>query len=209
MQDPMKVLLIGIAGGSGSGKSTLTANIKAAFGGDVTVIQHDFYYKAHDELTYDERVKLNYDAPDAYDTDLMIRDLKLLKSGREAVIPVYDFAVYNRTDRTRTIAPTRVVLVEGILVLDNRELCDLFDIKVFVDADADVRIIRRIRRDMVERARSFDSIVTQYLGTVKPMHELYVEPSKKNADIIVLRGGDNTVALDLIERKIRDHIEGR
>ena len=205
----MDVLLIGIAGGSGSGKSTLTANIKAAFGDDVTVIQHDFYYKRHDELTYDERVKLNYDAPDAYDTDLMIRDLTQLKNGREAVIPVYDFAVYNRTDRTRTIAPTKVVLVEGILVLDDKELCDLFDIKVFVDADADVRIIRRIRRDMVERARSFDSIVTQYLGTVKPMHELYVEPSKKNADIIVLRGGDNTVALDLIVRKIKDHLEGR
>ena len=205
----MDVLLIGIAGGSGSGKSTLTANIKAAFGDDVTVIQHDFYYKRHDELTYDERVKLNYDAPDAYDTDLMIRDLTQLKNGREAVIPVYDFAVYNRTDRTRTIAPTKVVLVEGILVLDDKELCDLFDIKVFVDADADVRIIRRIRRDMVERARSFDSIVTQYLETVKPMHELYVEPSKKNADIIVLRGGDNTVALDLIVRKIKDHLEGR
>jgi uridine kinase len=139
----------------------------------------------------------------------MIRDLKLLKSGREAVIPVYDFAVYNRTDRTRTIKPTKVVLVEGILVLDNKALCELFDIKVFVDADADVRIIRRIRRDMVERARSFESIVTQYLETVKPMHELYVEPSKKNADFIVLRGGGNTVVLDLINRKIKEHLKGR
>ena len=204
----MNVLLIGIAGGSGSGKSTLTNNIKASFGDDVTVILQDDYYKAHDELTYDERVKLNYDSPDAYDTDLLIRDLTLLKSGREAVAPVYDYAVYNRTDRTRTIRPTKVIVVEGILVLSNRELCDLFDIKVFVDADADVRIIRRIRRDMVKRARTFDSIVTQYLATVKPMHELYVEPSKHNADFIVLRGGDNAVALDLIYHKIKDHIEG-
>ena len=203
----MNVLLIGIAGGTGSGKSTLTENIKAEFGDDVTVILHDDYYKRHDELTYEQRVKLNYDAPEAYDTDLMVRDLALLKSGRPAVIPVYDFAVYNRTDRTLTVQPTKVILVEGILVLHSKELRDLFDIKIFVDADADVRIIRRIRRDMVERARSYDSIVTQYLETVKPMHELYVEPSKKCADFIVLRGGENMVALDLICRKIREHIE--
>ena len=202
----MNVLLIGIAGGTGSGKSTLTENIKAEFGDDVTVILHDDYYKRHDELTYEQRVKLNYDSPDAYDTDLMAHDLSLLKSGKPAVIPVYDYAIYNRTDRTVTVPPTKVILVEGILVLHNQELRDLFDIKVYVDADADVRIIRRIRRDMVERARSYDSIVTQYLETVKPMHELYVEPAKKSADFIVLRGGENTVALDLICRKIRDHI---
>ena len=202
----MNVLLIGIAGGTGSGKSTLTENIKAEFGDDVTVILHDDYYKRHDELTYEQRVKLNYDSPDAYDTDLMAHDLSLLKSGKPAVIPVYDYTIYNRTDRTVTVPPTKVILVEGILVLHNQELRDLFDIKVYVDADADVRIIRRIRRDMVERARSYDSIVTQYLETVKPMHELYVEPSKKSADFIVLRGGENTVALDLICRKIRDHI---
>lgn len=204
----MDVLLIGIAGGSGSGKSTLTANIKEAFGDDVTVLMHDNYYKARDDLTYEERVRLNYDSPDAYDTALLVRDLSLLKAGREAVIPVYDYAVYNRTDRTKILKPTKVVVVEGILVLDDPSLCGLFDIKVFVDADADVRIIRRIRRDMVERARSFDSIVTQYLATVKPMHELYVEPSKKNADFIVLRGGDNAVVLDLLYHKIKDHIEG-
>lgn len=204
----MNVLLIGIAGGTGSGKSTLTENIKEAFGDDVTVLLHDDYYKRHDELTYEERVKLNYDAPDAYDTDLMIRDLSLLKAGREAVIPVYDYTIYNRTDRTVTLQPTKVILVEGILVLSDPALCDLFDIRIFVDADADIRIIRRIRRDMIERARSYDSIVTQYLATVKPMHELYVEPSKKNADFIVLRGGDNAVVLDLIYHKIKDHIEG-
>ena len=204
----MNVLLIGIAGGTGSGKSTLTENIKEAFGDDVTVMLHDDYYKRHDELTYEQRVRLNYDAPDAYDTDLLIRDLSLLKSGREAVIPVYDYADYNRTDRTKTLPPTKVILVEGILVLSDPELCRLFDIKVFVDADADIRIIRRIRRDMVERARSYDSIVTQYLATVKPMHELYVEPSKKNADFIVLQGGENAVVLDLLYHKIKDHIEG-
>ena len=204
----MDVLLIGIAGGSGSGKSTLTDNIKKAFGDDVTVLLHDDYYKRHDELTYDERVKLNYDSPYAYDTDLMIRDLSLLKAGREAVIPVYDYAIYNRTDRTKTIVPTKVIVVEGILVLHTAALCDLFDIKVFVDADADVRIIRRIRRDMVKRARSYDSIVSQYLATVKPMHELYVEPSKKNADFIILRGGDYPVALDLLYHKIKEHMQG-
>lgn len=204
----MNVLLIGIAGGTGSGKSTLTENIKAAFGDDVTVLLHDDYYKRHDELTYDERVKLNYDSPDAYDTDLLVRDLSLLKSGREATVPVYDYTVYNRTDRTVTLRPTKVILVEGILVLSDPRLCELFDIRIFVDADADVRIIRRIRRDMLERARSYDSIVNQYLTTVKPMHELYVEPSKKNADFIVLRGGDNAVVLDLIYNKIKNHIEG-
>ena len=204
----MNVLLIGIAGGTGSGKSTLTENIKAAFGDDVTVLLHDDYYKRHDELTYDERVKLNYDSPDAYDTDLLIRDLSLLKSGREATVPVYDYTVYNRTDRTVTLSPTKVILVEGILVLSDPRLCELFDIRIFVDADADIRIIRRIRRDMLERARSYDSIVNQYLTTVKPMHERYVEPSKKNADFIVLRGGDNAVVLDLIYNKIKNHIEG-
>ena len=204
----MKVLMIGIAGGTGSGKSTLTENIKKAFGNDVTVMLHDDYYKRHDELSFTERVKLNYDAPDAYDTERMISDLSLLKSGKEAVIPVYDFADYNRTNRTLTVRPTKVILVEGILVLNDPRLCEMFDIKIFVDADADVRIIRRIRRDMQERGRSFDSIVTQYLSTVKPMHELYVEPSKNNADLIVLHGGDNAVVLDFLYHKIKDHIKG-
>ena len=138
----------------------------------------------------------------------MIRDLSLLKENKKAVIPVYDYSVHNRSDKTKVILPNKVIIVEGILVLNNKVLCDLFDIKIFVDADADVRIIRRIQRDMVERARSFDSIVSQYLTTVKPMHELYVEPSKKNADIIVLHGGDNSVALDLLHQKISNHIRG-
>ena len=204
----MDNLIIGIAGGTGSGKSTLTENIKQRFGDDVTVLLHDYYYKAHDELTYEERTQLNYDVPSAYDTDLMIRDLGLLKRGETAFAPVYDFAIYNRRPETQEIRPAKVIVVEGILVLEDRQLCDLFDIKVFVDADADVRVIRRIRRDMQKRGRSFDSIVAQYLTTVKPLHELYVEPSKKNADIVILHGGENTVALDLLYQKIANYIGG-
>ena len=204
----MKNLIIGIAGGTGSGKSTLTENIKQRFGDDVTVLLHDYYYKAHDDLSYEERTQLNYDIPSAYDTDLLVRDLELLKRGETAYAPVYDFALYNRRPETQEIRPAKVIVVEGILVLEDTQLCDLFDIKVFVDADADVRVIRRIRRDMKKRGRSFDSIVTQYLTTVKPLHELYVEPSKKNADIVILHGGENTVALDLLYQKIANYIGG-
>ena len=202
----MEHLIIGIAGGTGSGKSTLTEKIKQRFGDNVSVLLHDFYYKAHDELTYEERVKLNYDEPAAYDTDLMIRDLELLRQGKAAFAPVYDFEIFNRRSETQEIRPAQVIVVEGILVLEDRRLCDLFDIKVFVDADADIRVIRRIRRDMKQRGRSFDSIVTQYLTTVKPLHELYVEPSKKNADVVILHGGENTVALDLLYQKIANFI---
>lgn len=195
-------LIIGIAGGTGSGKSTLTENIKRRFGDDVTVVLHDYYYKELVGMTYDERCKVNYDTPSAYDTDLLVRDLALLRQGKKAVAPVYDFTIHNRSSETQEILPTKVIVVEGILVLADERLCDLFDIKVFVEADADIRIIRRINRDMQERARSFDSIVTQYLTTVKPMHEMYVEPSKKNADIVVPNGGRNSVALDLLYHKI-------
>lgn len=202
-----KILLIGIAGGTGSGKSTLTSYIKEMFKGDVTVILHDDYYKSFDEIPFEQRVLLNYDEPDAYDTELMIRDLKALKAGHTVDIPVYDYAAYTRTDTVRTTEPTKVIVVEGLMVMSVKELADLFDVSVFVDADADIRLIRRIKRDMVERGRTFDSVVSQYLTTVKPMHELFVEPSKKNADIVVLRGGENKVALDLLYQKIKNHIE--
>ena len=202
------ILVIGIAGGSGSGKSKLTENIKNRFGDNVTVVLHDFYYKEIFNKTYEERCQINYDEPAAYETDLLLRDLALLRQGRKAVAPVYDFTIHNRSDETQEILPTKVIVVEGILVLSDPQLCDMFDLKVFVDADADIRIIRRIRRDMVERARSFDSIVTQYMTTVKPMHELYVEPSKKNADIVILHGGENTAALDLLYHKIANFISG-
>lgn len=204
----MDVLMIGIAGGSGSGKSTLTKNIKKKFGDKVTVILHDDYYKERHLMTYEERALINYDEPAAYDTDLMVRDLRLLKSGQKATMPVYDYTIHDRSDETREVRPNSVIVVEGILLLADPQLCDLFDIKVFVDTDADIRIIRRIKRDMVKRARSFDSIVSQYLSTVKPMHELYVEPSKKNADIIILSGGQNPTALDLLYHKIANHIKG-
>ena len=204
----MNVLMIGIAGGSGSGKSTLTRMIKERFGDDVTVILHDDYYKAHHNMTYEERALINYDEPEAYDTSLMIEDLRVLKENRAITMPVYDYAIHDRSDTTRTVAPTKVIVVEGILVLSDKTLCDLFDIKVFVDTDADIRIIRRIDRDMRKRARTFESVVTQYRQTVKPMHDLYVEPSKKNADIIVPEGGKNPVVLDILFHKINNHIKG-
>ena len=202
------ILVIGIAGGSGSGKSKLTQNIKERFGEDVTVVLHDFYYKEIFNKTYEERCQINYDEPAAYETDRLVRDLALLKQGKKAVAPIYDFTIHNRSPETQEILPTKVIIVEGILVLSDPRLCQLFDIKVFVETDADIRIIRRIRRDMVERARSFDSIVDQYMTTVKPMHELYVEPSKKNADIVILHGGENSVALDLLYHKIASFISG-
>lgn len=202
----MDILLIGIAGGSGSGKSHLTAKLRERFGEHITVVTYDDYYKAHDELSYEERAALNYDSPDAFDTARMIADLKELKAGRAVTAPVYDYTIHNRSKETRIVRPTRVIIVEGIHVLVNRELCDLFDLRIFVDVDADVRIIRRIRRDMTKRARTLDSIIDQYLATVKPMHDLYVEPSKKNADIIVPFESENPTAVDLISRKIKEYL---
>ncbi len=201
-----KIMMIGIAGGTGSGKTTITERLKQRFGSNVTVINHDNYYKAHDNLSYEERSKLNYDHPDALDTDLMIQHLKELREGKSIVSPIYDFTIHNRSKETKTISPNKVMIVEGILIYTNPELCDLLDIKLFVDADADVRILRRIERDVKERGRSIDSIISQYLTTVKPMHEQFVEPSKKNADIIIPEGGHNLVALDMIMNRIENHL---
>lgn len=200
------IMIIGIAGGTGSGKTTLTNRIKERFGEDVTVVYHDNYYKRHDEMTYEERCLLNYDHPDAFDTDLMIEHIKKLRRGETVQCPVYDFTVHNRSDRFVEIRPTKVILIEGILIFENQELRDLMDIKVFVDTDADVRILRRILRDVKERGRSLDSVVSQYLHTVKPMHEQFVEPSKRSADIIVLEGGQNVVALDILIQRIYAHV---
>lgn len=201
-----EIMIIGIAGGTGSGKTTLTNRIKERFGEDVTVVYHDNYYKRHDEMTYEERCLLNYDHPDAFDTDLMIEHIRKLRQGETVQCPVYDFTVHNRSDRFTEIRPTKVILVEGILIFENQELRDLMDIKVFVDTDADVRILRRILRDVKERGRSLDSVVNQYLSTVKPMHEQFVEPSKRSADIIVLEGGQNVVALDMLIQRIYAHV---
>lgn len=202
-----EVLVIGIAGGSGSGKTTLTNRIVSQFAENVTVITHDNYYKAHDDMTYEERSRLNYDHPNAFDTELMITHLKMLKEGKEIECPTYDYTIHNRSKNTLTIKPGKVVIVEGILIFENKELCNQMDIRIFVDTDNDLRIIRRIRRDVLERARSLDSVISQYLDTVKPMHEMYVEPSKKNASIIVPEGGYNTVAMEMIMNQIRSHLQ--
>ena len=201
------IIVIGIAGGSGSGKTTITEAILDRLGDDITVIKHDSYYKAHHSLPYEERVLLNYDHPESYDTELLIKDLAALKRGEEIQCPVYDFTIHDRSDVTVTIKPSRVIVVEGILIFCDETLRNLMDIKVFVDTDADVRIVRRITRDMNERGRSLESIVTQYLATVKPMHELFVEPSKKYADIIIPEGGENLVALEMLLGRIQMHLE--
>ena len=203
----MDTMIIGIAGGTGSGKTTLTRRLKERFGGHVSVLYHDNYYKQHDDMPFEERCKLNYDHPDAFDTDRMIRDIRPLRWGETIHCPTYDYTAHNRSAETVEVRPTKVILIEGILIFENKELRDLMDIKIFVDTDADVRILRRILRDVKERGRSLDSVVEQYLTTVKPMHEQFVEPSKRCADIIVLEGGHNIVALDMIIERIRSHVE--
>jgi uridine kinase len=202
-------MVIGIAGGTGSGKTTITRKLMQRFGSDVSVIYHDNYYKAHHNMPYEERAKLNYDQPDAFDTDQLIEAVRALKKGRSVVCPVYVYSIHDRSEKTITVKPARVIIVEGILIFENRELCSLMDIKVFVDADADVRILRRIVRDVRDSGRSLESVVNQYLSTVKPMHEKYVEPSKRNADIIVPEGGHNKVALELLMERVRAHLEGK
>ena len=205
----MSTILIGIAGGTGSGKTTLTRHLKEHFGQEVTVISHDNYYKRQDGKTYEERAKVNYDHPSAFDTDLLIEHLRQLKAGHSIQCPVYSYSDHNRTDRTVEIFPTKVIIVEGILIFQNPTLRDMFDIKIFVETDADVRILRRALRDVEERGRTLQSVVTQYLTTVKPMHEQYVEPSRKYADIVVLEGGHNLVALEMIMQRIQNHIDGK
>ena len=200
------VLMIGIAGGSGSGKTTLVKGLVNCFGETITVLSHDNYYKAHDDLTYDERARLNYDHPDAFDTDLMIEHLKLLKEGRPIHCPVYDYTVHNRSREVLLVEPKPVIVVEGILIFENKALCDEMDIRIFVDADADVRLCRRIKRDVKKRGRTLESVIEQYLTTVKPMHEQFVEPSKKNANLVVPEGGKNLVAQEMILERIRKHI---
>lgn len=202
----MNTIFIGIAGGTGSGKTTLTEHLVSRFGDDIAVVHHDNYYKRQD-CSFEERCKQNYDHPDAFDTDLMIRDLKKLKAGETIYCPVYDYAIHNRTDKTVEIKPAKVVIVEGILIFQSKELRDLLDIKIFVDTDADVRILRRLTRDVKDRGRSLDSVVEQYLSTVKPMHDQFVEPSKRYADVIVPEGGKNLVALMMIIQRIAYHIE--
>lgn len=182
----MDTILIGIAGGTGSGKTTLADKLVESFGRDeVSILRHDNYYKRHDDIPFEERAKLNYDHPDAFDTDLLCQHILELKAGKSIEMPVYDYAMHNRSDKTILVHPAPVIVLAGILLFVEKDLCDLMDIKVFVDTDADVRILRRILRDVKERGRSLDSVVTQYLTTVKPMHEQFVEPSKRRADVII------------------------
>ncbi len=201
------ILVIGIAGGSGSGKTTLMNNILTAFQGDITVLSHDNYYRRHDDLPYEQRCKLNYDEPAALETDLMARQLEQLRQGHAIDCPVYDFTVHNRSDKTIHIEPHKVILIDGILIFENEQLRNLMDIKIYVDTDADIRLCRRVLRDVRERGRTLESVLEQYQQTVKPMHEKYVEPSKKHAHIIVPEGGHNEVALEMIMSKIRRHLE--
>lgn len=203
----MDTMIIGIAGGTGSGKTTLTERLKAEFQGDVSVLYHDNYYKSHSDMTYEERAKLNYDHPDAFETERMIADLQALRRGEAVECPVYDYTVHDRSPQTLVVQPTKVILVEGILIFAEPELRALMDIKIFVDTDADVRILRRLTRDVKDRGRSLDSVVEQYLSTVKPMHDQFVEPSKRYADVIVPEGGKNLVALMMIIQRIAYHIE--
>ena len=204
----MSTILIGIAGGTGSGKTTLTRHLKEHFGEDVTVIGHDSYYKRQFGKSYEERAKVNYDHPSAFDT-LLIEHLRQLKAGHPVECPVYSYKDHNRTDETVTIYPTKVIIVEGILIFQNPTLREMFDIKIFVETDADVRILRRCLRDVEERGRTLQSVVDQYLTTVKPMHEMFVEPSKRYADIIIPEGGHNQVALDFVMERIRAYVKER
>ena len=202
-----KILVIGIAGGTGSGKSTLMKNLINKYGENITVLSHDNYYRRHDEMSYEERCALNYDEPAALETDLMARHLDCLRHGQSIDCPVYDFTVHNRSDETIRIEPRKVIIVEGILIFENQPLRDLMDIRIFVDTDADVRLCRRIKRDVNKRGRTLESVLLQYQQTVKSMHEKYVEPSKKHADIVVPEGGKNLVALDMITGRIQRHLE--
>lgn len=204
----METTIIGVAGGTASGKSTLVKKLQDAFEGEsVITVCHDYYYKAHDELAYEERTQLNYDHPDAFDTDMMIGDILKLKNGEPIDRPVYSFVNHNRTDKTVRVEPAQVIIIDGILILENKELRDLMDVKVYVDTDADVRLGRRLLRDVQERGRSIESVLTQYFCTVKPMHDEFVEPSKRYADLIIPEGGFNSVALRILIQNIKSLIE--
>ena len=202
----MKSVIIGIAGGSGSGKSTFTNRIKQYFGDDVAVIYHDNYYRRQDGIPFEQRVKVNYDHPDSLETDLMIKHLEALKNGIAVDCPVYDYSMHNRSDKTIHIEPKKIILAEGILLLEDPRLRNMMDIKIYVEADADERILRRIVRDVKERGRDLDNIVEQYLTTVKPMHYLYVEPTRALADVVI-NSGMNDVAFDVVRSKIQLMLE--
>lgn len=200
-------LVIGIAGGSGSGKTTLLKNLMNRFGDVITVLSHDNYYRAHNDMSYEERCGLNYDEPAAFETELMVAQLDQLRRGEAIDCPVYDFTIHNRSEETIHVVPKKVIIVEGILIFADPALRDLMDVKIFVDTDADIRLCRRVKRDVNKRGRTLESVLLQYQQTVKPMHELYVEPSKRFANLVVLEGGKNLVALEMIETHIQKYLD--
>lgn len=199
-------MIIGIAGGSGSGKTTLTENLANHFQNQISVLRHDDYYRSQSNMSPEERANINYDHPSAFDTDLLIKHLDRLRCGKAVDCPIYDYTIHDRSDKTRRVESTDVILLEGILIFENQDILKRLDMKIFVDTDADVRIVRRLMRDVKERGRTMDSVVRQYLTTVKPMHEAFVEPSKKNADIIIPEGGKNPVAIEMLIQKIQNHL---
>ena len=201
----MKPLMIGIAGGTGSGKSTFTDRLKEMFGEDIAVLYHDNYYRSNDGVPMEKRREINYDHPDSLETELLVEHLIKLRSGTAVMSPVYDFSQHNRTTETIRVEPKKIIIVEGILVLADQRLRDLFDIRIFVEADADERILRRAMRDLKERGRDIEEIMRQYLATVKPMHYMFVEPSKAKADFVI-NGGMNPVSLDIVAAKIRERL---
>jgi uridine kinase len=197
-------VVIGVAGGSGSGKTTVVRRIVESLGPDqVTVLEHDRYYRDRNDLRLEERAALNYDHPDSLETDLLVRHVRDLKAGRHVEVPRYDFTRHARLEATEAIEPRKAIIVEGILIFNDVALRDLMDVKVFVDADADTRFIRRLRRDVAERGRTMENVVEQYLGTVKPMHFDFVEPTKRYADLIIPVGGHNAVAIDMMLSLVR------
>ena len=206
---PGAPVVIGVAGGSGSGKTTVVRRIVESLGPDqVTVLEHDRYYRDRNDLRFEERLALNYDHPDSLETDLLVRHLRHLKAGRSVDVPRYDFARFARLDATETIPSRKAIIVEGILIFTDAALRELMDVKVFVDADADTRFIRRLRRDVAERGRTMETVIDQYLGSVKPMHFEFVEPSKRYADLIIPIGGHNPVAIDMMLSLLRSLTAG-
>lgn len=204
-----RTYVIGVAGGTASGKTTIVKIIKDYFKDDIELIGHDCYYKAHDDMPLEDRKNLNYDHPSSFDTERMVKDVADLREGKTIERPVYDYTVHNRAKEKVTIYPKKILMLEGILVLESEALRNLMDLKLFVDADADERLMRRITRDMKERGRSIDSVLSQYRDTVKPMHEQFIEPSKKHADLIIPRGGKNEVALSILKHYLKVILESR